>query len=378
MDTEENKEIAHQKELLKKYKQNLQLLELQEAHFGILRTPPHILIEIQDLTKKIHTCEQRISELKAEQKQRAEAIQREAKRQSLLQALDHVKLVEDPKISLMTRLENAQMIGSHDKRIGVCTLPESSDDQYWCEPFLTGRYPVAGGKVVAQLYEFRVARYPVTVWQFRQFVSDHGYSNKRWWNKESPQTHEYVEFLPWNIPGMYADNQPIVSVSWYEATAFCRWLSDRARSLKWLSDDYEIRLPTEAEWTVAAMWDTKLNQMSTWCPPVKKYWQNVQEVNINTPSPVGIFPEGASPCGALDMAGNVWEWCSSSRNAYPMQAHIIIKNIKPSSRDFVLRGGSWKEAERFSGWNARSVASLPTTRLNNRGFRIFLCTRSVT
>jgi formylglycine-generating enzyme required for sulfatase activity len=147
-----------------------------------------------------------------------------------------------------------------------------------------------------------------------------------------------------------------------------------------MPNEYEIRLPTEAEWIIAAKWDVKLKQMCSWSPPANEYWQNVQEVSIinNIVSPVGLFPQGVSPCGALDMAGNVWEWCSSSRNAFPMQAHVAKQNVKPSTRDLVLRGGSWKEKNKYAGWDVRSVASLPTTTLNDRGFRVFMCSRSKT
>jgi CHAT domain len=70
-----------------------------------------------------------------------------------------------------------------DQRPGVCTLPRGLDDLYWCGPFPAGEYPIADGNAHVRLREFRVARYPVTVWQFRQFVEAKGYEDERWWTK---------------------------------------------------------------------------------------------------------------------------------------------------------------------------------------------------
>jgi hypothetical protein len=332
-------QIAHQERIIENYSKTAKILELKVAHFGYGHTPSYII-----------------------------------------QAQNHVALLENSQVPLVQRLENARLLEHADKRVGVCTLPEDIDDKYWCEPFPKGKYKIIEGSTFVELQEFRVARYPVTVWQFQQFVNERGYTNKRWWTKEGKPPNISPEFLLWNVPAWNAGNHPITSVSWYEANAFCLWLTARAHSAGWMPNEYEIRLPTEAEWIIAAKWDVKLKQMCSWSPPANEYWQNVQEVSIinNIVSPVGLFPQGVSPCGALDMAGNVWEWCSSSRNAFPMQAHVAKQNVKPSTRDLVLRGGSWKEKNKYAGWDVRSVASLPTTTLNDRGFRVFMCSRSKT
>jgi formylglycine-generating enzyme required for sulfatase activity len=130
-----------------------------------------------------------------------------------------------------------------------------------------------------------------------------------------------------------------------------------------LSTGEEVRLPSEAEWERAAAYPVVLpasapragrrtyawGKQLTETPAssiVSSIEANVGASGINHPSVVGIFPHGAAACGAEDMAGNVWEWCSTRYVPYPLGA-----DIKPGSfynltqdRTFVLRGGSWDYA----------------------------------
>jgi formylglycine-generating enzyme required for sulfatase activity len=176
----------------------------------------------------------------------------------------------------------------------------------------------------------------------------------------------------WDNPDWTADNQPVVGVSWYEAAAFCRWLTARGRAEDWLGKGLEIRLPSEAEWEVAAMWDAQAQQMRPWQPPEGELWQNVKEAGIGRTSPVGLFPQGASPCGALDMAGNVWEWCASGYEAYPAKAQQIDADFMPSSFGGALRGGGYYLQNARSGWGARGWY-FPDNLGVNRGFRVVAC-----
>jgi formylglycine-generating enzyme required for sulfatase activity len=138
----------------------------------------------------------------------------------------------------------------------------------------------------------------------------------------------------------YADNkrfnnpdQPVVGVDWYCATAYCLWISAldivyRGEQIDFDSVSNRLRLPTEVEWEWAAAgrgpnnilreypWPDDLGEPT---PELANYGGNV-----GATTPVGRYPKGATPEGLMDMAGNVWEWCST---------------IEQDNR--VLRGGCW-------------------------------------
>lgn len=131
-------------------------------------------------------------------------------------------------------------------------------------------------------------------------------------------------------------------ITWYEATAFCAWLS--AELADALPSGHVIRLPTEAEWEAAAAfaapgqkkrdypWD---EGEATPDRAVYDAWK------LNAAAPVGLCPAGAAACGALDMAGNVWEWCSSSYKAYPAGAYQFQKDFTNTDIDVPNRGHAY-------------------------------------
>jgi len=148
-----------------------------------------------------------------------------------------------------------------------------------------------------------------------------------------------------------------VGVSWYEACAFCRWMTERLREQDLLAPDWEARLPREAEWEKAARGGLEVPAapairspgrrldgeaepaLASNEPPRRRYpWgdeidgerANYGETTIGSTSAVGCFPSGSSPYGCEDMSGNVWEWCADS---------VEISWSKESAR--VLRGGAW-------------------------------------
>jgi formylglycine-generating enzyme required for sulfatase activity len=297
----------------------------------------------------------------------------EQTRDNLLPLLPYPPSTAMPPLAPVERARAALVLARlGDPRPGVCTLEPD-----WCGPFPAGKYPIADGKATLRLEEFRIARYPVTVWQFRQFWEDpQGYENERlwpplgWqWKQRKPVTRQPYR---WGDPEWTADNQPVAGISWYEAVAFCNWLTRRGHAERWLKPDEVIRLPSEAEWEVAAMWDARAQQMRAWQPPKGEIWQNVEEAGIGRTAPVGLFPQGASPCGALDMAGNVWEWCGSAYDDYPAQAHRLCDDFPPGEFGPALRGGSYYLQNASSGWGARNWYN-PYTLLGLRGCRVCVC-----
>ena len=182
---------------------------------------------------------------------------------------------------------------------------------------------------------YEIGKTEVTNAQFRPFVDGDGYTNQAYWTAAGWQWRtEQKRTQPscWNEANFNGDQQPVVCVTLYEAVAYARWLSAQT--------GLNFSLPTEAQWEKAARgtdgrsypwgnaWDAKL--------------ANSAESGLGKTAPVGQYPGGASPYGALDMAGNVWEWTQSELQTYPLAQPTgeTLYTIK-ADRTYVLRGGAW-------------------------------------
>ena len=199
-------------------------------------------------------------------------------------------------------------------------------------------------QVERELPAFRIARYPVTNVQYRAFVQDGGYTEtwRHCWTKagwrwkadrEGPDDTSRSDFL--------LDNHPRVNVSWFEAWAFCRWLSEKL--------GLKVHLPTDAQWEKAARGTD--GRIYPWGARFEAAHLNVYETGIGHTTAVGSFPSGASPCGILDMSGNVWEWCRTQwRSSY--EAPAVDGPEGMASR--VVRGGSFFNDHQGARCAARS------------------------
>ncbi len=207
---------------------------------------------------------------------------------------------------------------------------------------------------------FRIARFPITTIQFQAFINDDGYADDTWWQGLADRPKPARPH--WNLP-----NHPRETVSWFEAVAFCRWLTACLRQRGALPASLGIRLPTEQEWEKAARgtdgreypWGEGYQSGRA---NINETWDAAGPYNLDRTSAVGLYPDGASPWGALDLAGNVWEWCL---NEYENPDHNGTEN--DVSR--VLRGGSWFFYPR-NGRTASRLHFAPANRLNFIGFRL--------
>jgi len=103
-----------------------------------------------------------------------------------------------------------------------------------------------------KLPAFRTGQYPVTNAQYMAFVTAGGYQERRYWTEAGWQwKRDRTE--PKTYGGAFdLSNHPVVGVSWYEAVAFCRWMTERLREAGEIGPDQEVTLPTEAQWEKAA------------------------------------------------------------------------------------------------------------------------------
>ncbi len=165
--------------------------------------------------------------------------------------------------------------------------------------------------------------------------------------------------------------QPVVGVCWYEAVAYARWLAAQT--------ELKVRLPTEAEWEAAARGQE--GRAFPWGNEFDPLKANTFETRLRQPTPIGIFPDGATPEGIADLAGNAYEWTSSlwgecSANGarmdypYPYDAQDGREDpTAPPSVARIARGGSWDDVA-IGARTASRVHSLPSAASHNMGLRI--------
>ncbi len=224
-------------------------------------------------------------------------------------------------------------------------LPFVFDNEKWAHPI--------------EVRPFRIARAPVTNADFAAFVDDTGYQRRELWSEAGWQWREkeaaehpvywrrgmggrrhrlsYGELVP------LEDHHPVIHVSWYEADAYCRWAGRR--------------LPTEAEWEVAASATPTPDGRGITGEKRRFPWgdepPSPDRANLDSRGggaiDVGALPAGDSAFGCRQMIGNVWEWTDTDFGPYP---GFVVDPYKEYSEPWfgthkVLRGGCWATRSRL-------------------------------
>ena len=158
-------------------------------------------------------------------------------------------------------------------------------------------------------------------------------------------------------PTLNGANQPVVGVSWYEALAYCSWLSRVSQRA--------FSLPTEAQWERAARGDD--GRVYPWGRAWEAGRCNARPENIERTTPVGVFPGGRSPFNCEDMAGNVAEWTSSIYSRYPWTSTRVDLEADGVR---VTRGGGWESTPRVVRCALRGDMSESHTDGATLGFRV--------
>ena len=228
---------------------------------------------------------------------------------------------------------------------------------------------------------FWISKYEVTNREYLVFVEATGRHQPEW---RDPQSKYHYESGSDNFykklgAALYDPDYPVVGVSWYDAEAYCEWKSQQTGT--------KFRLPTEAEWELAARgaetkhkfsWGNSAPQpakggniadesLKAVYADLRMIWRAYNDNFIYT-APVGKF--GANVYGLYDMTGNVWEWCNDWYGENEYQRRMDNNPTGPATgKEKAIRGGSWSDTpEKLRVAFRRGMP--PAFRSNNLGFRV--------
>jgi len=183
---------------------------------------------------------------------------------------------------------------------------------------------------------FYIGKYEVTNQEYMEFVRERSYRSPKFANN----------------PNFNQLTQPVVGVSWYDAVAYCNWLSQN-------DDEISYALPTEEEWKLAA-YGTGQREYPWGEAPPSALLANFDNPT-GKPARVASYPNGATPEGVFNMGGNVWEWCNTWTDF--------------TQYDRVIRGGSWKSTADLMRLALRAGERPDNNHRNDVGFRVIRALR---
>lgn len=293
-----------------------------------------------------------------------------------------IAAIENPKAKQSDRISFAEALGVYGD-------PRLTDTVRWIEIGAgTFKYGMHDELVDTPIAAYALARWPVTIAEYARFVDEDGYANDAYW--KAGRGGEGVE---WQRPEIWqsqlrtkASNHPVVGVSWFEAKAYCAWLTASQ-----FNRTYEFDLPTDAQWEAAARgtltWSDASGATIENPMPDRDYpWghardrqgdpkfelgrANIDSSGVRNTSPVGSFPGDRGPFGHWDLAGNVREWCNESSTGKDLAAKSPYYRAELSAKGSfrVFRGGSFRYNVHLARCSGR-LDDLPWRRGDFLGFR---------
>jgi len=204
--------------------------------------------------------------------------------------------------------------------------------------------------VTVFLDDYYISIYEISNTEFKKFIDDNGYNNIQYWEKGGYGQYGDTPLYWYDNEykgGSFEENReyPVIGVSWYEANAYCKWLSEKAF--------HTHKLPSEKEWEKAARGVDGRN--FPWGNSSVDFTIANYNNNIGSIAEITSYRRSLSPYGIYNMAGNVWEWCSD--------------NWEVSDRYRIRRGGGWYSSYTHLTAYYRSYY-LPYLRTVDTGFRV--------
>ena len=183
--------------------------------------------------------------------------------------------------------------------------------------------------------------------------------------------------LYWQDRSYNRPNQPVVGINWWEADAFCNWLDEKLKAEGVLSEQNQVRIPTEAEWEVTARLAGS-GEKYPWIEGlpadnalVRVAFNKGTEVPIQRSCGVGLFKFVKTSFPIFDLVGNVWEWTASKVHHYSKETFNQIIDEK-SFDDRISRGSSWLSSEEESTQITFRSFDPPYNAYEDLGFRIVI------
>lgn len=187
-------------------------------------------------------------------------------------------------------------------------------------------------------HNFEMALFPVLNIQYRRFYDSPDFTTY-FTDKDRRGPSQ------WEDPRFNRAEMPVVEVNWYEASAYCKWLTENKK------DGYIYELPSEQQWIYCASGNRKMDY--PWGNEFQMDACNSQENFQGGLATIGMFPKNESPFGCLEMSGNIWEWTTTTDSITKM----------------VLKGGSWESSAEHCS-NFSRISALPSDKNRTIGFRI--------